>query len=106
MAPVTTKGHADTQGCGQPPETMLVFKDHAAAKAKTDLDGRPPRGMVISGSELLPMAMSGPMAPQQPMSQLMSLTPVTTKGSADAQGLVSHPRPCWFPRAMLPLGPY
>lgn len=53
-----------------------------------------------------PRALSGSMALQWQGSGVIPMTPVTTEGSTDAQGLVSHLRACWYLRAMFPLGPY
>lgn len=44
------------------------------------------RAMVSSKPGLLPRVMSGPMTLWQPESELMSMTPVNTESSADAQG--------------------
>lgn len=62
--------------------------------------------MVSFRSELLLRAISGCTVLHQPQSELMSVVPVATGGCADAQGLVSHLRPFWYPRAVLSLGPF
>lgn len=63
-----------------------------------------PGAMVLPGSGLLPKAEPSSMALLHPGSVLMSLSQVTTKGHIDARGLCYNLWPCWWPRAMLPLG--
>lgn len=41
----------------------------------------------------------------RPGTRIMSMTPATIVGPADAQGLVSSLIPCWYPRVMVPPGP-
>ena len=56
--------------------------------------------MVSSGPGLLLRVLSGSLDLEHPGFELMSMASVTTKDPADALGLVSHLRPCWYPRAM------
>lgn len=44
---------------------------------------------------MLPRAMSGSVALQQPESMLMSLAPVTTKSRVNDSGVISQLRPCY-----------
>lgn len=62
--------------------------------------------MMSSRPELCPRAMSWTRAPYWPESGLMSLTPATTEGSVDIQGLLSLLWPCWCPKVILPPVPY
>ena len=51
-------------------------------------------------------AVSGFMVLLWPGFELISMAPVTIKGHAGDEGLVSHLRRCWYMRAMLPQGLY
>lgn len=53
---------------------------------------------------LPPSARSGSMALLRLGFQVVSLAPVATEGSTDAQGLASHLGLCWWGRGMLSLG--
>lgn len=45
--------------------------------------------------------MAAAVALQVPVSELMSMAPITDKNYENAQGLVSHLKPGWYLRAMM-----
>lgn len=55
---------------------------------------------------LQPKAMSGSTVLPQPGTMLMSVVPVTIKGSSETWGLDQNPRSCWCLKVMQPPWPY
>lgn len=96
MACVVNKDHIETWGLDHNLWPWGYLR--AVWPPETCWSERPvllPRVMVSSsGPGLLLRTLSGSMVLQQPGSELMSMTPVTTEGHANGQGLVCYLRPC------------
>lgn len=102
-APVVTEGHVEDWGLGWPPWIMSVSEDCATPRAMLNWGATWSHGDI--GNGLLPRAMSGSVALQKLGSKVISMAPVVTKGSVDAQDLASqvddHRRCCCWDCANL-----
>lgn len=86
------------------PEVWATVYDHVGVKRMYPNKGQaiskepvlPHNFMVTSGSILLPRAIYGSVALQQPGSVLISVTPVATNDYAEAYNLGQLMRPYWF----------
>lgn len=88
QASVVTEGHVEDQGLDWPPWTMSVSEDCVTPKAMLNWVATWSHGDIGHGR--LPRVMSGSVALQKLGYKVISMAPVATKGTVDAQDLASH----------------